>query len=90
MEYTEYIKVNLPKNENDYISGTGEGVFVKVKEYVKKAYDDDEIGIYYSGILDNDSVYYPELKRGTLIPIEMRGKNRPVCYYYFLTGQEYI
>lgn len=38
----------------------------------------------YTAILDNDSVYYPELVHGTEMPIEMRGENRPVVPYSWL------
>lgn len=74
----EHIKVNLPANEEAYINGNGEGVYVLVDPEVKKAYDTDEAGTVYSGILDNDSIYYPGLKHGEQIPLEMRGQNRPV------------
>ena len=73
----EHIKINLPSCENDYINGYGEGVFVLVTPEVKKAYDEDESGTSYTGILDNDSLYYPGLTHGVTIPFEMRGEQRP-------------
>lgn len=80
----EYIKVNLPASQEAYNRGNGEGVWVLVTEDVKKAYDTDEEGTSYTAILDNDSVYYPKLLHGTEMPIEMRGKNRPVVPYSWL------
>lgn len=80
----EYIKVNLPGNEEAYKNGNGEGVWVLVEENIKKAYDTDESGTTYEGVLDNDSIYYPGLIHGTIIPFEMRGQNRPVTPYEWL------
>ena len=80
----EYIKVNLPATEEAYINGYGEGVFMLVSEEVKKAYDDDEAGTLYKGILDNDSFYYKGLYAGEELPVEMRGENRPVVPYSWL------
>lgn len=80
----EYIKVNLPASQEAYNRGNGEGVWCLVTEDVKKAYDEDEEGTSYTAILDNDSVYYPELVHGTEMPIEMRGEYRPVVPYNWL------
>jgi len=74
----KYIKVNIPLTEDDYHSGNGEGVWVEVDEDTRKAYDRDAIGLGYHGILANDSMYYPGLKFGDVIPFEMCGENRPV------------
>lgn len=82
----EYIKVNLPASQEAYRNGNGEGVWVLVEENVKKAYDNDEGGTCYEGVLDNDSVYYPALKHGVTIPFEMRGENRPVTPYNWLVN----
>lgn len=84
-EQMEYIKVNLPATEHDYITGSGEGVFVLVSGEVKAAYDSDESGTSYTGILDNDSYYYIGLKHGAVIPFEMRGEFRPVVSFGWLS-----
>lgn len=76
---TERIKVNLPLNEQDYLSGNGEGVWVLVDCKTKQLHDTDAVGGRYVGILDNDSVYYPGLKHGTEIAFEMRSEFRPVA-----------
>lgn len=81
----EYIKVNLPATESDFIGGYGESVFVLVDEETKTAYDHDETGGSYTGILDNDSFYYIGLEHGAVIPFEMRGENKPVVFYSWLT-----
>lgn len=84
----KYIQVNLPLTEQEYLSGNGEGVWLEVDEETRKAYDAGTIGGGYSGILSNDSLYYPGLKCGTIIPFEMRGEFRPVADYYgFLTNR---
>lgn len=79
-----YIKVNLPSSEEDYKQGYGEGVWAIVTPEIKKAYDDDEAGTTYNGILDNDSCYYVGLEHGAAIPFEMRGEKRPVVPYSWL------
>lgn len=79
-----WIKVNLPASEDAYILGNGEGVFALAEPDAKHAYDTDEENTVYTVTLDNDSCYYPKLKHGALIPIEMRGKNRPVVPYEWL------
>ena len=80
----EDIKANLPTSEDDYKNGNGEGVFVLVAPEVKEAYDTDEEGGTYEGILDNDSIEYMDLNHGERVPLEMRGVNRPVVPYKWL------
>ena len=83
-EYTEHIKVNIPRDNDSYINGFGEGVWVLVTPEVKAAHDSDETGTTYDGILDNDTYYSPALIHGVLIPFEMRGDKRPVVPFNWL------
>lgn len=76
---TEYIKVNLPLTEQDALAGCGEGVWVLVDPKTKEEHDANMVGKGYSGILANDSIYYPGLNYGALIQFELRGKSRPVA-----------
>lgn len=80
----EYIKANLPATEEAHKEGRGEGVWILVDESAKRAYDTDETGTIYRGILDNDSIYYPGLMHGEPVPVEMRGEARPVVPYKWL------
>lgn len=80
----EYIKANLPPTEGDYITGNGEGVFILVDAATKEAHDSDATGAGYSGILDNDSIYYKGLRHGEIVLLEMRGETRPVVPYEWL------
>lgn len=80
----EYIKVNLPATEGDYITGNGEGVFILVDAATKEAHDSDATGAGYTGILDNDSIYYKSLQHGAQVPLEMRGACRPVVPFGWL------
>ena len=75
----QYIKVNFPRNNENYISGNGEGMWVIVDDETEKKYSDNEKGTLCFGTLDNDSTYYPELKAGTKVTFELRGENRPVA-----------
>ena len=84
---TEHIKINLPLTEQDYEGGNGEGVWVLVDPETKRAYDEDDSGEGYIGILDNDSYYYPGLYAGELIPFEMRGECRPVTDFHRFLAQ---
>lgn len=75
----QYIKVNFPRNEENFQSGNGEGMWVIVADDIAEKYANDETGITSFGVLDNDSVYYPELKAGTEVVFELRGTHRPVA-----------
>lgn len=86
---TNHIMVNLPPEERDYLSGNGEGVWVLVDEETLEAYNRNSDDKNFVGILDNDSIYYPGLRAGMLIPFEMRGEYRPVVdFYTFLSTFE--
>lgn len=74
------VKVNLPENKNKFVKGLGEGVWVIVDEATMVAYNSNTQGGIYTGILDNDSLNYPDLKCGCLIRFEMRGMNRAVAF----------
>lgn len=74
-------KVNLPETQENYISGNGEGVWACGNSKTLNAWRKNKNkGIYFAMVL-NDSVYYPKLKCGMIIPIEMRGDKRPVALY---------
>lgn len=84
-DYTEHIKVLLPINDEDFKQGGGlEAVWVKVAKEVKAAYENDEDGTVYEGILDNDCIIYPGLNHGVLIPFEMRKDTKPVALWSWL------
>ena len=86
-----YIKVNLPLTEQEYCSGNGEGVWVRVSDETRQAYDANVSGGGYTGVLSNDSVYYPGLMCGTVISFELRGEYRPVADFYgFLAGRPHL
>ena len=73
------IKVNIPRTNEDFTRGNGEGCFVSVSKDVFEKYTDDYQGGLFEGVLQNDSWYFPTLKNGTTIIFTMRGKNRPVA-----------
>lgn len=75
----EHIKVNLPRNKENFLSGNGEGCWVSVSEEVKEKHDAGYDGGIFEGILDNDSFYYPDLKCGAEVSFVMRGNNRPIA-----------
>ena len=77
----KYIKVNFPLTAEDFAAGNGEGMWVLVDEETKAAHDADETGGVYTGILDNDSIYYPGLNAGAVVQFELRGENRPVAIF---------
>ena len=86
----DYIKVNLPSSEKDYISGNGEGVWVKVEKGVWLMHDNDSDGAICEGILDNDSWYFPWLKAGTKIKFETRGEYRPVVPWTWINTRRLL
>lgn len=86
-KYTENIQVMLPL----FIQEQGyEGVWFLVTPEVKAAYDRDEEGTTYEGILDNDSFLYRGLMHGTKLPFIMQGKNKPVVVIDALKDYEVI
>ena len=51
------VKMNLPKNERQFLAGQGEGVFVIIDEETAKVYNDDTaFGGEYFGILDTAQI----------------------------------
>ena len=77
-KYVYSIKVNLPETQEEYEQGAGEGCFFLVDKETMEAYEQNATGGGFFGILDNDSYYYPGLKHGERLPLEMRGDRRPV------------
>lgn len=78
---TEYVKVNFPLTAENFAAGNGEGMWVLVDKETKAAYDADKTGGVYTGILDNDSIYFPGLNAGAEVRFEMRGESRPVALF---------
>lgn len=85
-EELQYIKANLPNSETNEIQGYGEGCFFLVSPDTAAALDRDEDGTLYAGILDNDSVYFPYIMHGELLPLVTKGKQRPVVPYKYLAA----
>jgi hypothetical protein len=75
-----YIKVNLPDSAESYKSGHGEGVWAVVDDQTFVKHSNNENGISFAMIL-NDSLYYPGIDIGFVVPIELRGDKRPVVPY---------
>lgn len=80
------IKINLPETKEQYETGNGEGVWAIVDNECKIAYEADEYGTQYIGILDNDSILYPHMVHGYGVIIEMRGTHKPVVPYDYLNN----
>ena len=78
MKEPNYIKAMIPPDIGSYNHGCGEGCFFIVDDRTKTAYDLNATGGGFFGILANDSLYYPGLKYGERLPIEMRGSRAPV------------
>ena len=83
-KYTEYIKVNLPGSAEREAQGGGEGCYFLVDAETKRAYDTDESGTQYQGVLDNDSLYYPGLTHGEILSFTMQGEKRPIVSFNYL------
>lgn len=85
MKEPNFIKANIPPTKEHYEAGAGEGCFFIVDDRTKTAYDLNATGGGFFGILDNDSLYYPGLKHGERLPLEMRGDCRPVVPFEALS-----
>lgn len=89
-ELTEYVKVNFPTSESEYLYGCGEGVWVLVDADTKAAYDKDEHDLSCVGLIENDSFYYPTLTHGRIVYFELRGDNAAVASWDFLCREAYL
>lgn len=83
----ERLRAFIPLTEKEYKKGYGEGCYFIVSAEVKAAYDKEETGTTYKGILDTDSMHYPELKQGQELPLEMRGIDSPIVPYKAIKKQ---
>ncbi|HCB94515.1 MAG TPA: hypothetical protein DEP65_01820 [Ruminococcus sp.] len=82
------IKVNLPFDEQDIITGNGEGIWISVSDEIKAKYDADvEDGVLYTGTAENDSVYYRDLSCGDTVLFKLRGEKRAIADMDFLTDK---
>ena len=72
------IKALLPRNKKDFIAGNGEGVLIIIDNLTETAYENKAEEYIAKATLDSDSVFFPGMKRGTDVEIELRGENKPV------------
>ena len=87
---TDHIRVNLPETHEDEATGNGEGCWALVSHEVKAAYDSNETGGDYFGILDNDSIYYPGIDHGAIILFTLRGTGRAIASRAYLRALQII
>lgn len=80
-EIEKCFKINLPSDEADNESGTGEGIWACSTDEVLAFYEKDEETKIHLVMLLNDSMYYPILTFQTIIPVEFRKGQRPVAVY---------
>lgn len=73
-----HIRANLPLTLQEYQSGTGEVVWVRLNGDAEQAYREDSVGSGYRGSLASDSLRHPKLKHGKVIEIEKRERGLPV------------
>lgn len=76
------LKVNLPRNEELFNQGHGEGCFVVVEEETKAHFDVNNAGGVFLGILLNSPVYkeWFHLEEGDPVLFCMKGQLRPVAF----------
>lgn len=83
------IKANLPYDDESYQNGNGEGIWISVKEDIADRVNESvSANFTFTGIVENDSVYYKNLNVGDTILVEARGINRPVAVYNILKERE--
>jgi len=78
------IKVNLPRNDEQFIAGNGEGCFCVVDAETKTKFDVDKSGGTFVGILLNTPLYkeWFHMQEGDPILFTMKGKMRPVAFVH--------
>lgn len=74
----ERLKVFIPATAEAYKKGYGELCYFLVNEDVIAAYDREAKGGKYSGILDEQPLFYPELKPGQELPLKLQGIDNPI------------
>lgn len=80
------IGVNLPNSQKFYENGNGEGMYAYIisDDDFNNFLDNSKKGMLIKGFLLNNSLYYPGLKWGLIVPIELRGSKKPVVPLEFL------
>jgi len=84
----ECFLINLPSEEEDFIGGNGESIWACGTTETLEAYKNmDFEGVVYVKLMNN-SMYYPNLKYKTVIPVKVEKNKRPVAYldelnYYY-------
>lgn len=75
------IRVNIPNSELSFYEGHGDPVWCLASEKTMgKWRSDTSEGIFFVKT-QTSSTYYPDLRPGTVIPIELRKDKRPVALY---------
>ena len=87
---SDHIRVNLPATPEDEGTGNGEGCWALVTSEAKAAYDSNETGGEYFGILDNDSIFYPSIDHGAIILLSLRGPDRAIANYAYLCALQAV
>ncbi len=82
-----YCKGNLPRSQEGFRNGNGEGVWIQpFSESDQEIYDTNITGDSFQAILLNDSIYYP-FPYGTLLYFKNYGTEvRPVLDYEWFDG----
>ena len=71
--------VSLPSTPEDVQNGKGEGIWACTTEEVHQEYDNHGTGLRFVKIVNKQSMYYPNLTFGAVIPVRLNGKDRPVA-----------
>lgn len=74
----ERLKVFIPATAEAYKKGYGELCYCLVSEDVKAAYDREAKGGKYTAILDEQPLFYYDLKPGQELPIKLQGIDSPI------------
>lgn len=77
----ERLQVYIPATAEAYKRKSGELCFFLVSEDVKAAYDKEARGGNYTAILDEQPLFYDDLKPGQELPIKLQGTNSPIVPY---------
>lgn len=71
-------KVNIPSTKEEETNGVGEGMWACTTEESYADWENNKEGTFFVKLL-NDSVYYPPLTYGNIIPVTFRKGKRPVA-----------
>ncbi|KGX89208.1 hypothetical protein [Pontibacillus litoralis] len=82
------IKIVIPLSKKDYKKGVGEQVSATVMRSILRDIIKGVTGKSYFCQINQSSIFFPDLTRGVVVPIELNGKKTPIVPYHHVAHLE--